>query len=405
MAEEDSPTMEIPLRAAKGVSQFFLFEALRTGRDEFRITTSQLGDARDKAEKMLAQESPVEFESLIRDILDTCAKSLQTHAAIIEAIAETLRGDADDHDESGKEKINKSSLLVAQIKDAAAGMEELRDVKEKSPPLPTESDFDSEPEVLSSKRSKARGVEEATLPKKEKTKTKHAPNTSAPITENASPEVLDDKTMKGKGKKLSKPSRMSASKAPEGAEESVKMKAAKVKHSSQSSETTLEEKLDTSMVDNDSPPETPKPVSAQHTLVVDDNDINAEVDARLAAKEAKRAKKKEAKKRKRDSVASDIFSPDPKAEPAHITPLPAKKKARVDKDDGDVKEKRQSVDDTPSSKVKTKKQKTDGTIEKAEKTVEANKAKRRRSSNTIAADAPTAVPQTNNRNKKRKVGF
>jgi len=62
-------------------------------------------------------------------ILDSCAKSLQTHAAIIEAIAETLRGDADDHDESGKEKINKSSLLVAQIKDAATGMEELRDVK------------------------------------------------------------------------------------------------------------------------------------------------------------------------------------------------------------------------------------------------------------------------------------
>lgn len=54
---------------------------------------------------------------------------MQTHAAIIEAIAETLRGDADDHDESGKEKINKSSLLVAQIKDAAAGMEELRDIK------------------------------------------------------------------------------------------------------------------------------------------------------------------------------------------------------------------------------------------------------------------------------------
>lgn len=259
--------------------------------------------------------------------------------------------------------------------------------------------------MLSSKRSKAREAEEATLPKKKKTKTKHASNTSAPITENASPEVLDDKTMKGKGKKLSKPSKMSASNAPEGAEEPVKMKAAKVKHSPQSSEPTPEAKLDTPMVDNDFPPKTPEPVSAQRNFFVDDDDINAEVDARLAAKEAKRAKKKEAKKRKRDSVASDIFSPDPKAEPAHITPLPAKKKARVDKDDGDVKGKRQIVDNTPSSKVKTKKSKTDDTTEKAEKTVEANKAKRRRSSNTIAADAPTAVPQTSHRNKKRKVGF
>lgn len=68
MAGENNPTIEIPLRAAKGVSQFFLFEALRTGCDEFKITTSQLGDARDKAEKMLAKESPVEFESLIRDV-------------------------------------------------------------------------------------------------------------------------------------------------------------------------------------------------------------------------------------------------------------------------------------------------------------------------------------------------
>jgi len=270
--------------------------------------------------------------------------------------------------------------------------------------LPTESDFDSEPEVLSSKKAKAREPEESTLPKKKKTKTKHASNTSAPITENVLPEVLDDKTMKGKGKKLSKSSKMSASNAPEAAEESVKMKAAKVKHSPQSSEPTLEEKLDTPMVDNAFPPETPKPVPAQPTFV-DDDDINAEVDARLAAKEAKRAKKKEAKKRKRDSVTSDIFSPDPKAEPAHITPLPAKKKARVDKDDGDVKGKRQIVDDTPSSKVKIKKPKTDDNVEKTEKTVEANKAKRRRSSNTTVADAPTAVPQANNRNKKRKVGF
>jgi len=258
--------------------------------------------------------------------------------------------------------------------------------------------------VLSSKKPKAREPEESTLPKKKKSKTKHASNTSAPITENAPPEVLDDKTMKGKGKKLSKPSKTSASNAPEEAEESVKTKAAGGKHPPQSSEPTPRTKLDTPMVDNDFPPETPKPVLTQQTFI-DDDDINAEVDARLAAKEAKRAKKKEAKKRKRDSVASDIFSPDPKAEPAHITPLPAKKKARVDKDDGDVKGKRQIVDDTLSSKVKTKKPMTDGTAEKAEKTVEANKAKRRRSSNTVAADAPTAVPQTNNRNKKRKVGF
>ena len=68
MAEKDSPTMEIPLRAAKGVSQFFLFEALRTGCDEFETTTSQLGSARDKAEKILVKDSPVEFDSLIQNV-------------------------------------------------------------------------------------------------------------------------------------------------------------------------------------------------------------------------------------------------------------------------------------------------------------------------------------------------
>lgn len=210
--------------------------------------------------------------------------------------------------------------------------------------------------------------------------------------------------MKGKGKKLSKPSKTSSSSKTAGkADESVKTKAAAVKHSPQSSEHTSKEKLDTPMVDDDFPPETPEPAPAQQSRV-DDEDINAEVDARLAAKEAKRAKKKEAKKRKRDSVASDIFSPDPKAEPAHITSLPAKKKARIDTDDGDNKGKRHKVDDTPSSKVKTKKQKTEDATKKGEKIVEANKSKRRRSSNTIVADASAAAPQTN-RNKKRKVGF
>jgi hypothetical protein len=129
------------------------------------------------------------------------------------------------------------------------------------------------------------------------------------------------------------------------------------------------------------------------------------VDARLAAKELKRAKKKEAKKRKRDSVASDIFSPEPKAEPAHTMPLPARKKARIDKDDGDAKAKRQNLDDAQESKVKIKKQKTGDPAKKEEENVEANKAKRRRSSNMGVADAPPAAPQANNRNKKRKVGF
>jgi hypothetical protein len=70
MAAKDKPTMEIPLRAAKGVSRFFLFEALRTGCDEIETTSSQLGSARDKAEKILARESTVEleFESLIQNV-------------------------------------------------------------------------------------------------------------------------------------------------------------------------------------------------------------------------------------------------------------------------------------------------------------------------------------------------
>jgi hypothetical protein len=70
LAAKETPTMEIPLRAAKGVSRFFLFEALRTGCDEIETTSSQLGLARDKAEKILARESTVEleFESLIQNV-------------------------------------------------------------------------------------------------------------------------------------------------------------------------------------------------------------------------------------------------------------------------------------------------------------------------------------------------
>ncbi|KAI4852551.1 hypothetical protein E4T44_01412 [Aureobasidium sp. EXF-8845] len=394
MAAKDTPTMEIPLRAAKGVSRFFLFEALRTGCDEIEITSSQLGSARDKAEKILTRESTpeLEFESLIQDVLSSCAKSLQTHAAIVEAVAETMRGDVDDSNENGGKTLNKFALLVAQIKDAAAGVEQLRDVnschvtrkvfaipgsdsplqvdKEDSPPLPTESDFDSEPEVLSSKKSKTREPKETTLPKK-KTKTKHASNTSASVKETSGSDVADEKPIEGTGKKLSKPSELSNSPAP---------------------------------YTQEIPPATPQSAPKQQNFI-DDDDINAEVDARLAAKELKRAKKKEAKKRKRDSVASDIFSPEPKAEPAHVMPLPARKKARIDKDDGDVKAKRQNLDDAQESKVKVKKQKTSGPAEKEDKNVEANKAKRRRSSNMGVTDAPAAAPQANNRNKKRKVGF
>lgn len=68
MAGEDGPKMDIPLRAAKGVSRFFFFEALRTGCDEIGTTSAQLGSARDRAEKILTEESPVEFESLIQNV-------------------------------------------------------------------------------------------------------------------------------------------------------------------------------------------------------------------------------------------------------------------------------------------------------------------------------------------------
>jgi hypothetical protein len=68
MAGKDSPTMDIPLRAAKGVSRFFLFEALRTGCDEIDTTSAQLGSARDRTETTLTEESTVGFESLIQDV-------------------------------------------------------------------------------------------------------------------------------------------------------------------------------------------------------------------------------------------------------------------------------------------------------------------------------------------------
>lgn len=258
--------------------------------------------------------------------------------------------------------------------------------------------------MQSSKKPKAPGLEETTFTKKRRPKTKHAFNTSAPVIETPSSDATDEKTMKGKGKKLSKLSKHSSStKAPEEVEDTTKTKAAKessqpLEPSSEIRAKTRSEKADTDLL-----PSTPRSVPAQQTFV-DEDDINAEVEARLAAKEAKRAKKKEAKKRKRDSVASDIFSPEPKAEPAHETFLPAKKKARVDKIDDDVKGKRQNVDDALGSKLKTKKQKIDNTAEKGEKTVEANKAKRRRSSNIAVEEVP-AAPQTSNRNKKRRVGF
>ena len=253
--------------------------------------------------------------------------------------------------------------------------------------------------------TKSRKHEESILPSKKKTKTKHASNISAPVIETPSSDATDEKTMKGKGKKLSKFFKHSSStKAPGEIEETTKTEVAKESSQRLEPSSGIRAKTRSENADTDLPPSTPRSVPAQQSFV-DEDDINAEVEARLRAKEAKRAKKKEAKKRKRDSVASDIFSPEPKAEPAHEALLPAKKRARIDKIDDDVvKGKRQSVDDAPGSKVKTKKQKTDNTVEKEEKTVEANKAKRRRSSNVAVEEVP-AAPQISNRNKKRKVGF
>lgn len=200
--------------------------------------------------------------------------------------------------------------------------------------------------------------------------------------------------MKGKGKKLGKPH-----------------KASKVSSTSSSvsdsySEAVPGHKADhvTPKADKDLPPTTPKPNSTQQNFI-DEEDINAEVDARLAAKELKRAKKKQAKKRKRDSVASDIFSPDPTAEPEHRAILPAKKKARIDKiDPDDGKGKRQNVGEALGSKVNAKKQKTGAASEKEEEAVEANKAKRRRSSNISVTETAVAPEINNRKSKKRRVG-
>ncbi|KAG9519741.1 hypothetical protein KCV07_g4683, partial [Aureobasidium melanogenum] len=396
MVGNNSSTTGIPFRAADGVSRFFLFEALRTGGEEIGSATQQLESARDKAEKMLVKDSTVEFDSLLQEILESCVKSLQTHASIVEAVAETMNDNFEQSNKSDGKEANKYKLLVDQIKDAAIGVEQLRSVnaeKDGSPPLPTESDFDSEPEVQSSKKPKTGKPEETTLSDKKKSKSEHTSNTSVPVTGTPSSDALDEKPMKGKGKKLGKPPKPS------------KISNASSRTSDSISESIPELRTDTNTpkADNDYPPTTPRPGSTQQSFI-DEEDINAEVEARLAAKELKRAKKKQAKKRKRDSVASDIFSPDPKAEPEHRAILPAKKKARVDKMDiDDAKGKRQNVDDAFDGKAKAKKPKIGA--EKDETTVEANKAKRRRSSN-VSLTETVAAPEVNNRkSKKRRVGF
>ncbi|KAG9566137.1 hypothetical protein KCU71_g6890, partial [Aureobasidium melanogenum] len=396
MAGNTSSATEIPFRAADGVSRFFLFEALRTGCEKIGSATEQLESARDKAEKMLVKDSTVEFDSLLQEILESCVKSLQTHASVVEAVAETMNGNVEQSDQSDGKKSIKYKLLVDQIKDAAIGVERLRSVdtkKDGSPPLPTESDFDSEPEVQSFKKPKTGKPEGTTLSDKKKSKSEHTLDTSVPVTGVPSSDALDEKPMKGKGKKLGKPPKPS------------KISNASSRASGSISESTSELRTHTNTpkADNDQPPTTPRPGSTQQSFI-DEEDINAEVEARLAAKELKRAKKKQAKKRKRDSVASDIFSPDPKAEPEHRAILPAKKKARVDKMDiDDAKGKRQNVDDDASDgKAKAKKQKIGA--EKEETTVEANKAKRRRSSD-VSLTETAAAPEVNNRkSKKRRVG-
>lgn len=53
-------------------------------------------------------------------------KSLQTHAAIVEAVAETIDDNVGQPAGSDGKKSNKYRLLVNQIKDAAAGVKQLR---------------------------------------------------------------------------------------------------------------------------------------------------------------------------------------------------------------------------------------------------------------------------------------
>ncbi|THZ97027.1 hypothetical protein D6C83_09132 [Aureobasidium pullulans] len=273
-------------------------------------------------------------------------------------------------------------------------------------------------------------------------KTKHASNTSAPVTEAPPSDSTDEKTMKGKGKKLGKPPKPSkANKTPSSR---VSPESCSPSSNTPSSTEKTEQCTRNSVPSTAAPPETPVPVAASRRNSVED--ITLEVDARLAAKELKRARKKESKKRKRDSLASEIFSPDPKATPEHSAPLPPKKKIRVDTAKSDSKGKRQNVDDVPGgmSKGKAKKQKTEtakkmnvkvepeevpdaegyskasvellmsnlnedkppGQLNDPEKT--ANKAKRRRSSNLTETSTPAATqeaaPEANNR-KKRRVGF
>ncbi|CAD0055120.1 unnamed protein product [Aureobasidium pullulans] len=421
--------MDVPLRTAQGVSRFFLFEALRTGYDELQTQHGEVQSARDKAEGLLVKENPKDFQSLLQDILKSCAKSLQTHASIVEAIAETLSAEADESlDDGGVKTSNKYSLLVGQIKDAAAGVEQLRNInvkKEKSPTPPSEND--AAPEVQSTKKPNARDPEEPT-PRK-KAKTKHASNTSAPVTEAPLSDSIDETTMKGKGKKLGKPPK------PSKANKTPSSRVSPESGSPSSNTPGSTEKAEQ---------QTPVPATANRRNSVED--ITSEVDARLAAKELKRARKKESKKRKRDSLASEIFSPDPKATPEQSAALPPKKKIRVDTAKSDSKGKRQNVDDVPggTSKGKAKKQKTEtakkmnvkfdpeelldagdyskadvellmsnlnegkppGQLSDSEK--KANKAKRRRSSNLTETSTPTATqeaaPEANHR-KKRRTGF
>lgn len=68
MAAEEKPTMDVPLRAAQGVSRFFLFEALRTGYDELQTQHGEVQSARDKAEGLLVKENPKDFQSLLQDV-------------------------------------------------------------------------------------------------------------------------------------------------------------------------------------------------------------------------------------------------------------------------------------------------------------------------------------------------
>lgn len=310
--------------------------------------------------------------------------------------------------------------------------------KEKSPTPPSESD--AAPEVQSTKKPNAREPEEPT-PRK-KAKTKHASNTSAPVTEAPSSDSVDEKAMKGKGKKLGKPPKPSKGNKTPSSRSSPELGSPSSNTPSSTEKT--EQRNKGSVPFTAAPPETPIPVAASRRNSVED--ITSEVDARLAAKELKRARKKESKKRKRDSLASEIFSPDPKATPEHSAPLPPKKKTRVDTAKSDSKGKRQNVDDVPGgmSKGKAKKQKTEtakkmnvkvdpeelldaGDYSKADVELlmrnlnegkppgkpndsekKANKAKRRRSSNLTETSTPAATqeaaPEANNR-KKRRVGF